>query len=302
MKIDFPKNLIISKAGVEFLCLVWRITKKHRNQTIIWNFKYTKKLETNLLSFLGLILNRSYKHNNNIILIMRDNCGNVCKYNSSILEILFDKYSELKNDAINYRYLNLKSIDIDYKKDTLYKDILELNLKYYKEVKILISEFIANINMHTELKECAISGYLDINNEHLIFSICNMGKTIRQNIKESGSLEFESDTESIIWALKKTNTTRNYDESGGLGLYLLRKYLHEIDGIGHIVSGKSIIELESGFYNNNDINNIILESENKIEMDKCFFPGTLITIKVPYIFNTKIDKNEVGKLKDFSLI
>lgn len=129
-----------------------------------------------------------------------------------------------------------------------------------------------------------------------------MGKTIRQNIKESGSLEFESDTESIIWALKKTNTTRNYDESGGLGLYLLRKYLHEIDGIGHIVSGKSIIELESGFYNNNDINNIILESKNKIEMDKCFFPGTLITIKVPYIFNTKIDKNEVGKLKDFSLI
>ena len=122
MKIDFPKNLIISKAGVEFLCLVWRITKKHRNQTIIWNFKYTKKLETNLLSFFGLILNRSYKHNNNIILIMRDNCGNVCKYNSSILEILFDKYSELKNDAINYRYLNLKSIDIDYKKDTLYKD------------------------------------------------------------------------------------------------------------------------------------------------------------------------------------
>lgn len=302
MKIDFPKNLIISKSGVEFLCLVWRITKKHRDQTIIWNFRYTKKLETNLLSFLGLILNRSYKHNNNIILIIKDDYGKICRYNDDILEILFDKYSVLKNDAIKYRYLNLKSIDIDYKKDILYKNILELNLKYYKEVKILISEFIANINMHTKLKECAISGYLDINNKYLIFSICNMGKTIRQNIKESGSLEFESDTESIIWALKKTNTTRNYDESGGLGLYLLRKYLYEINGIGHIVSGRSIIELEADFYNVNDVNNIILESENKIEMDKCFFPGTLITIKVPYTFNRKINKSKVAKLKDFSLI
>ena len=34
---------------------------------------------------------------------------------------------------------------------------------------------------------------------------------------------FKSDFEALIWALKKTNTTRNEDESGGLGLYLLRK-------------------------------------------------------------------------------
>lgn len=303
MIIDFPKNLITSKSGVEFLCFVWRMTKRQKNKKIIWNFRYTKRIETNLLSFLGLILNRSYKHKNNIILIIRDCEGELCKYDTKILEILFNKYSKLKNNAINYRYLNLKNIDIDVHKNKLYMDILSLNLRNYTQVKILISEFIANINMHTELKECTISGYLDVKEENIVLSICNMGKTIRQNIEETSKFEFNNDIDAIIWALKKTNTTRKSDESGGLGLYLLRKYLYNIKGTGSVISGKSIIQLKEGFYNEKNVNDMIIDPHNKIEMRKSFFPGTLITIRIPYVLNKRIDKDNTEKiLQNFSLI
>lgn len=55
MIIHFPKNLRNDKKGIEFLAFLWGMSKKFKNTVIVWNLKHTKKIETNLLSFLGLV-------------------------------------------------------------------------------------------------------------------------------------------------------------------------------------------------------------------------------------------------------
>lgn len=299
MIINFPKSIATTKSGIEFLCFIWGMTKKMRDSIITWDLKYTKKLETNLLSFLGLILNRNYNHNNKIRIIIRDSSGKIFEYNDCIIERLFQKYSVLEYNAVQYRYLNLNDANSDDNKSFLNNELMDLNLEYNKEIKVLLSEFIANIDMHTDLKECAIAGYVDIKTMQIKFSICNMGRTIKQNIKEKNKYNFEADVQAIIWALKKTNTTRKKEESGGLGLYLLRKYLNNANGSGQVVSGKGLVKLEQGFYDRDNINNITLGDNQEIVM-RSFFPGTIITINFKYIKSK--ESKEINYLKEFSLI
>lgn len=71
--------------------------------------------------------------------------------------------------------------------------------------------------------------------------------------------------------------------------------------MGEIVSGKCILKLKTEFYDKSNVNNIILGLNDKIKMKNSFFPGTLITIKVPYILNKEINDRKFDNLSDFFL-
>lgn len=296
MIIHFPKNLRTDNKGIEFLAFLWGVSKKVKDRKIYWNLKYTKKIETNLLSFLGLVLKRMDNRKNTINLIMKDNNGQKVIIDKDILKFIFKKYSYTSNKLLEYNFLNEKqsSEDIDI---LLIRRLNEFNLLYYADIKILLSEFIANIFMHTNDKEGAMSGYIT-DKEEILISVCNMGRTIKQNIENVNKYTFLSDREAIIWALKKTNTTRNDKESGGLGLYLLRKYIFKINAEAIIISGKSFVRLSGeSCFNELKINDIYLKED--IEMNS-FFPGTMITLKFKneknYTINDRVYLSEIDIL------
>lgn len=116
-------------------------------------------------------------------------------------------------------------------------------------------------------------------NKDLYITIINNGKSIR-NILKDNRMEFTSDVDAIIWALRKSNSTRKDDEAGGLGLYLLRKYISELNGDITICSGYEIILLENGGYLFEDEDNN--KGMNKSERLSVEFDGTLITLRIPY--------------------
>ena len=78
------------------------------------------------------------------------------------------------------------------------KHLNQLEIRGYQKLQTILSELIANLKMHTRLKEGAIVGYINNPQQMLIFSIVNFDITIRENIKE-----------------KKTHTTREEEEFGG---------------------------------------------------------------------------------------
>lgn len=296
MIIHFPRNVLTDKKGIEFLSFLWGFSKKKRNSNIYWNLKHTKKIQTNLLSFLGLVLKRMDNRKNTIKLIVKDNMGNDIIIEQEILIFIFERYSSTKNKLLQYNFLSEKKSrdDIDV---LLIKKLKEFNLLYYSDIKMLLSEFIANIFMHTANGEGAIAGYITEKDE-ILFSVCNMGKTIKQNIEGINNYNFLNDREAIIWALKKTNTTRKDEESGGLGLYLLRKYIFKICAEAIVISGKSFIRLSgNNCFDELKVNDIYLDQD--IEMQS-FFPGTMMVLKFKneknYTINNKVYLPEIDLL------
>lgn len=282
MNIYFPKSLKSDKKGIEFISYVWGKCKKIYSYKIFWNLRFTSNIETNLLSVLGIIIDKLMKKGNKIFIELRDNKGILRTISSNIIEELFMKYSEFKFKALQYKYINFSIVNNEIDK-YLNEDLKELRLKEFEKVKIILSELIANIKMHASSKQGSISAFIDIKKDELVVSVCNIGKTIKQNIEEKVNYNFDNDLDAILWALRKTNTTRNKDESGGLGLFYLRKYLYEINGRVCIVSGKGMAELNKWFYNEKNVNEIDISDSLIINS---FFPGTLITISIDY------DKNE----------
>lgn len=294
MIIHFPKNLRTDKRGVEFLSFLWGMSKKLRNIKIYWNLKNTKKIETNLLSFLGLVLQRMDNRNNIVDLIIKDSNGIEQIVEDNIIRIIFKKYSYHSNELLKYNFLTEQNSNDDIN-TLLIKNLKEFNLLYYSDIKLLLSEFIANIFMHTTDKIGSMAGYIT-EKEEILISVCNIGMTIKKNIENINKYRFVNDTEAVVWALKKTNTTRDDEECGGLGLYLLRKYIYKIDAEAYIISGKAFIKLSGkNCFDTLKINDIYLDQD--IEM-RSFFPGTMIVLKFNneknYTMNNNVCLSEIN--------
>ncbi len=276
MHFQFPKRLDTSNNGIEFIAYLWGKTKRLYGKSIYWDLKFTSKLETNLLCILGLILKRMNMKNNCVYLIVRDTNGKPITVSKDIIEMLFKKYSKYQFDVLKFMEI-FEGIEVN---TFLNKQLKEIQLKEYSIIRQILSELITNVKMHAEPVEGAISAYIDESNKKIMFSICNIGKTIKQNIQEKLGYDFASDSDAVVWALKRTNTTRNEEEFGGLGLYLMRKYLSKIQGSIIIFSGKGAINLVDGFYNENNENDIYID-ENKSEL-RSFCPGNIITLVFNY--------------------
>lgn len=278
MDIIFPKKLTSNKRGIEYISYLWGVCKSNKNSLIVWDLSRTKLVHTNLLSAIGLILKRVSNHNKIILKLKnKDNC--VMEINNNIIANIFHKYSFDHREGLRYVYFNFERGDSKQVEELLIDKFRELNLKSYRELKVILSEMTANIYMHAKPSEGSICSYINSKDNKLYISICNFGKTIKQNICDQSEYDFNTDGQAILWALRKLNTTRKGYTSGGLGLYLLRKHISNLDGEIEIVSGKSMIKLKENMYSENDVNNFSYEHQ---EM-KSFFTGVIITIKIDYI-------------------
>lgn len=294
MDIYFPRNLNSDRKGIEFISYLWGQCKKINNSTIIWDLSSTKILQTNILSVIGLILNRVKLRNNKVILRIKKNNKDETIADNYIISRLFHLYSYNHGDGLKYVYFDFDKNNLDvFLKDKL----KELRLKDYEKLKIILSEMCANIKMHASPCEGSLCSYINIKENKLYISICNFGFTIKQNVELKNKYSFEDDGSAILWALKKLNTTREDNVSGGLGLYLLRKYMFEMNGEAEIVSGKYFVSLKENFYNNINVNHFFVDKEKM----RSFFPGVMITIKIDFILLDNIDIKENNIINEINL-
>lgn len=142
--------------------------------------------------------------------------------------------------------------------------------------------------MHTQDGYGFFSGYHNYKKNTLVFTIANYGITISDRIKQVRHMEFSDDYSAILWALKKNNSTRLEDESGGLGLYLLRKYVNELNREFVIISGNCYLEFDRMSFNIENDNDIEVKRKEEISSS---YQGTIITIEVPY-------KKDMGRTKN----
>jgi len=297
MLIKFPKKLQNNTKSIEFIAYLWGICKKVTNEEIIWDITSTTIVYTNLLSAIGLILTRMEKRNNKIVVIIKPVDKEKIIINNKIINDIFHKYSYEHDKALQYLLFEDKD---NYNRalldEFLIFELKKLNLENYEKIKIIISEITANIKMHANPRQGAICSYLNHKEKKIYISICNIGKTFKQNIINVNDYSFENDIDAIRWAFKRLNTTRKNDTSGGIGLYLLRKYMFQINGQIEVVSGKHRA-LMYDYYNELD-DNIFFIDEIKM---KSFFRGVMITLKIDFIKSSDDNEKQEKIIKKINL-
>lgn len=284
--ISCPKNMINSIETYNFLLDIQRIIRNSDNETILLDMSNTKVFEVNLLAFISVIIDEDTNGKNKIGIITD---AKIIYDITKIRTSLFNMFSNDTRSFFKPRLIigNKNSRETE---DVLIKYLKAINLKHYNKIKTLISEMIANIKMHVKKIENGAKGYLAAaslpDKNLMIVSIVNNCKTIKDTLQDR-EYEFGGDYNAIIWALKKNNSSRKDEESGGIGLYLLRKYLKELNAEATIISGKCCLKLDSRSYNIDNENEIIEKGSEELSFR---LEGTIITLYIPMELNEdKVD-------------
>lgn len=272
----FPRNIRSNVTSIGFLQDFHIFIVEKQIKIVLLDFENTVRFETNLLALLSYILEALNESGVKINLKLKKVSYNI-PY-EKIIGMIFNTYSAHNISTLRWRKIN--DSNKRQTEDLLIKHLKSINIKGYKWIKIILSELIANLKMHTLLAEGTISGYIDDKEKMLMFSVVNYDITIKENILRKNKYIFDNDFDAIIWALKETNTTRLKEESGGLGLYLLRKYIAMLDGNFSIISGNYYLKFNNKSYDEKDENKIEVEDSSILKNP---FNGNMITIRVPLI-------------------
>lgn len=227
---------------------------------IVFDLTHTRCFETNLLVIINDMVSFVQENQYYMEMLLQTYRGDICIIKRNFILELYKRFSlnDRKNDLL------CKCIDVTspHRIDR----ILNYNLRRYaipqsKLIISTISELFSNVFMHSNSPYCDFGGYIRDDNT-LILSVFNRGLPIKDKLAFQ-KMEFSTSNEAILWALKKSYTTRE-NTPGGLGLYFLRKNLHEIHAKFHIVSEYAYLYLKKDFYYIEDENRIIVPEQKKL--------------------------------------
>lgn len=284
-EVKFPAKIMNNVKAINYFNNIFGLLNSQRYQKIVFDLGNTTYFETNLFAVFGYIIEICNK--NSIKMKVRFNKKTEKDFNKEMAEKIFLNFSTDKRNAFRVRKVGT-GYEAEVEK-LLLKDLKDLNIFEFDKVKILLSELIANIKMHTKEGYGIFSGYYNYKKDDtLVFTIANHDITIADRIKQIRHMEFSDDYNAVLWALRKNNSTRLEDESGGLGLYLLRRYVNELDGKFIIISGNCYVEFDSMSFNIEDDNAIVVKRKEEMSSR---YQGTIITIEVPYKRDMGMTKN-----------
>lgn len=146
-----------------------------------------------------------------------------------------------------------------------------------------IYEIFVNAQIHSGTDYIYTCGQFFPNKNNIEFTIADTGIGFREKVNQRfGSLLAGKD--AILWAVKDRHTTKT-NISGGIGLALLKEFIH-------INKGKLQIISDNGFYQYSSV------SEFSRSFDKQF-PGTIVNLQFctndtnNYSLQTEIDNNDI---------
>ena len=126
------------------------------------------------------------------------------------------------------------------------KGMPKMSIGLQKKFRESIFEILSNAVLHSETKLGIFAcGQYFPKGRRLDFSIADLGIGMRENIKKRAGLDLRPE-EAIIWATEGNNTTKTGRIPGGLGLKLLRDFIHLNQGRIQIVSDAGYWEFAKG--------------------------------------------------------
>lgn len=143
-----------------------------------------------------------------------------------------------------------------------------------EKIRESIFEIYANAVMHGKTEYVYSCGEYMTDKHVLEMTIVDCGQTIPGNVKdffERTGQEFINDSRAIEWAFVSGHTTKN--QTGGLGLAIIKDFIELNEGSIQVISGKGFIE-----YKGKKVEQSLLRTP---------FPGTLVNMKFNFDDNKK---------------
>lgn len=139
---------------------------------------------------------------------------------------LGEKIADTYNSTIPYlvaKSKEIKQIDSYLEEKVIPKINYHISHEKVEVINSALFELIHNIKDHSQSDLVFMCGQYYHSKKKLVFAIADIGISIPINIQKHTQMKF-SDTESVDWAVKKGNSTKDI-ASSGLGLYDIKENL-----------------------------------------------------------------------------
>lgn len=271
MRFSFAGRTENDSAGMAKLALLEAQTRDLLFDKVILDFQSATWFEANLCATLGAICHQISQNLNEIVFenippgmlsILEKNRfmsfhGGKDKTDYNGTTVPFQRFRKSEIKSFN-EYLSTHLFTIS----ALPK--MTSNLK--REIQKNILEIFNNSATHGYGELIFSCGQYYPKKERIDFTVANLGRSIRRNVREFLNDKTLPSAEAIEWAVQEGNTTRRGPVPGGIGLFILRNFLRLNKGQVHIYSGDG--------YWNQDRNGTVkcLNTGN-------FIRGTIVTVE-----------------------
>lgn len=200
------------------------------------------------------------------------------------------KKSNSKNSGIPFQDFDLKQEQLV--EEYIYNHLLlshsypDMSDAAKRKIYRSIFEIYQNSIMHSEADKIFVCGQFYYSKKRIALTMVDIGKSFKQNVTEFRK-EYKnfSGKECIEWAVESGNTTKNDDETGGLGLDIIRQFLVLNGGKLQIRSADGYWEEKKGVIFASDCENTFWGSIVNIEFN--------LIDKNKYVTNEDIDPNSL---------
>lgn len=243
---------------------------KH-NKEVKVDFSHCKELDGNLCAAVGAIFDR---FSNNASIMIR------ASFDKKVSKILsrnhflkaFQETTDLAERENFMKYFRFGTNDAEGFKKYIDEWLIRKQ-KFPEHTKTVgnnlvasIYEIYANAAMHGETNFVYLCGEYKEETTTFDMAIVDLGETIPNNVNTFFSkkgMQRVTDCEAIAWAFIEGNTTK--ENTGGLGLSLLKEFIELNKGALHLVSAGGFVEYANGKFNYHNLDKV--------------FPGTIVNIK-----------------------
>lgn len=297
MIIKFQNDIRTDFEGYQKLIDLVTSCQKSKDNTIVFDFSNVFFFEANLCAVFATIIEILENQGKEIRLINFNNrVETILRKNEFLIPYGYEKIFDNYNTSIKYQ----KFIPTKKEDDNNFEEYIKIQLlsksdfpshskMLGKHITLRIFELYENARTHGSCNFIHACGqYFPRKPEKpLNVTIVDTGKNFQENVSEFFG-EHINAVDAIDWAMKKNNTTKTGDISGGLGLDLIFQFIQHNKGKIQIISsdgfwewhrGKSTIKtLNNPFngtianlrFNLNDTSHYYLENEDDNDWNNLF--------------------------------
>jgi anti-anti-sigma regulatory factor len=254
--IKIPTRISSDIDGYSRLLNLYLQIKHLENCKIIFDFNDTSWFEANLAAIFGVLIDYARNRKNEVVLKgMWSSVQNILSRNGFLSEYGMQKVVDLKGTTIPYRKFDPEQgtrFSQYIKEELLAKpDFPSLSRLLSKKINESIYELFENARTHGECDFIYTCGqyYPNKRPARIDMTIVDLGISIKKNVNrfmKSHGRTSMSGPETISWAIKKGNTTKTGNISGGLGLDLVLEFLRLNNGKIQIISSDGYWEYRRG--------------------------------------------------------
>lgn len=271
MTITIPNDIKSEFEGYDYIITWINKYKNIKNTKITFDFGRVTFLEANLCALIGTIFEILESKNNELRIVnIQPQVETILRKNEFLLPFGFEKIVDQYDTALKYRKFTPND-DFGFN-NYIQEELLKKQQfpshsdKLGKEITRNIFEIYENARTHGQCDYIHSCGqfYPRKPDKPLHFTIVDKGVNIKQNVSAFHNTDINA-ADAIEWAMKKGNTTKSGDTSGGLGLAVIFEFIKHNKGKIQVISSDGFYE-----YKNESVTKKKLAS---------IFEGTIVNIK-----------------------